>query len=215
MQEILAECGYQEAGRVRQQDAEETFSNLTGILQMPLLTLKTDLFHTGKKDMDSDHKFITERLLNVAIPEESIKQGEVTLEKCLEEYFNNRVEVKRELKRRNTLQSQFARKDSMEKDGTLHVESAEVDSAMSSPVLTTPIDLPSNNPLSRPAKERTASIFAEKRVNAAEDKSAGSQKRYPHLYGRRRQDSVRKEVLMPAWQFLNLIREYDIQGNRA
>lgn len=174
---------------------------------MPLLTLKTDLFHTGKQDMDSDHKFITERLLNVAIPEEGIKQGHVTLEKCLEEYFNNRVEVKRELRRRNTVQSQYSRKDSTEKDSVAHVETEEVDSALSSPALSTPIDKQPNNLFPRPSNERTASIFAEKRFDQTQQKPSTNQKQYSHPPGRRRQSSVRKEVLMPAWQFLNLIRK--------
>lgn len=171
---------------------------------MPLLTLKTDTFHSGEKDMDSDHRFITERLLNVAIPEESIKEGTVTLEKCLEEYFNNRVEVRRELKRRNTIQSQYSRHDSantQDKQAGLHVETVEV--TASSP--STPIERP-KNPFIRPElRERATSIFSDRTFETTRPlkKRSNSQQ-----LSRRRQGSVRKEVSMPAWQFLNLIRMY-------
>ena len=49
---------------------------------MPLLTLKMDIYHTGREDKEDDHKFVNERLLEVAIPEP--EEGRViTLEDCL------------------------------------------------------------------------------------------------------------------------------------
>ena len=170
---------------------------------MPLVTLKTDIFHAGKEDTKDDHKFITERLLDVAIPEHRPRAEPLTLEECLEEYFNNRVEVKRALMRRNTLQSRASR-SSMEKSGASHVETVEVDSSReASPSL--PERMPGTT-LQRPGfgRERATSIFSERKVEHSLDGHNDGEP--PHL--RKRGSSMRKEILMPAWQFLNLIRKY-------
>ena len=96
IQIALSECGWTDAAELRQQDASEAFTFITGRLELPLLTLKMDIYHTGKEDENDDHKYINERLLDVAIPE--LEEGKViTLEDCLEEYFNNRIEVRRYL----------------------------------------------------------------------------------------------------------------------
>lgn len=63
-----------------------------------------DIFHTGKEEVNDDHKFVNERLLEVAVPEDPGDGSAITLEDCLETYFNNRIEVRRYLERRNTLQ---------------------------------------------------------------------------------------------------------------
>lgn len=168
---------------------------------MPLVTLKTDIFHAGKEDTKDDHKFITERLLDVAIPEHRPEAEPLTLEECLEEYFNNRVEVKRALLRRNTLQSRASR-SSLDKGGANHVETVEVNSSgENSPA---PPDRTPGTTFQRPGlgRERTTSIFSERRVEVSLDgENSGD------VQSRKRGSSMRKEVLMPAWQFLNLIRK--------
>ena len=63
-----------------------------------------DIYHTGKEEVNDDHKFVNERLLEVAVPEDPQDGSAITLEDCLETYFNNRIEVRRYLERRNTLQ---------------------------------------------------------------------------------------------------------------
>jgi hypothetical protein len=63
-----------------------------------------DIYHTGKEEANDDHKFVNERLLEVAVPEDPGDGRAITLEDCLETYFNNRIEVRRYLERRNTLQ---------------------------------------------------------------------------------------------------------------
>lgn len=63
-----------------------------------------DIYHTGKEEVNDDHKFVNERLLEVAVPEDPGDGSAITLEDCLETYFNNRIEVRRYLERRNTLQ---------------------------------------------------------------------------------------------------------------
>lgn len=63
-----------------------------------------DIYHTGKEEANDDHKFVNERLLEVAVPEDPGDGRVITLEDCLETYFNNRIEVRRFLERRITLQ---------------------------------------------------------------------------------------------------------------
>jgi len=177
---------------------------------MPLLTLKTDIYHSGKEDVKDDHKFITERMLDVAIPE-NVPQGEtVTLEMCLEDYFNNRVEVKRHLQRQSTLASNAAecssRHSSIDKGGATYVETTEVDGADSPAPLATPQALPPV-PAQRPLhmRQRATSIFSERKVTR--DQTDQQPDGEANTAARQRAASVKKEVLMPAWQFLNLIRK--------
>lgn len=209
LQESLAECGWADAAKIRQQDASEAFAFITDKLQMPLLTLKTDIYHSGKEDDKDDHKFITERMLDVAIPE-NVPQGEiVTLEMCLEDYFNNRVEVKRHLQRQSTLASNAAerssRHSSIDKGGALYVETTEVDDRDSSTPLVSsqaPPAATTQRPLHM--RQRATSIFSERKVTHEVDEPKEDGETNPAA--RQRAASVKKEVLMPAWQFLNLIR---------
>ena len=200
LQEALSECGWTEGARLRQQDASEAFGFITDKLQLPLLTLKTDLFHQGKHDKD-DHKFITERLLDVAVPEEAPSDEPLPLEKCLEEYFNNKVEVRRELQRRNTKTRE------KEKDDVTHVE--VVEAAPESPL---PLESPMKTTPPRPLqpRDRATSIFSERRVEIVDDKSISKSDKaaIDQLRGNRKASILRKEVAMPAWQFVNLIREF-------
>ena len=102
LQDALADSGWSDARRVAQQDVSEAFSFITDKLALPLLTLKMDVYHTGK-EVNDDHRIVRERLLQVAIPENPEEGTEIRLEDCLESYFNNKVEVKRHLQRRNTV----------------------------------------------------------------------------------------------------------------
>lgn len=202
-----------------QQDASEAFTFITGVLELPLLTLKMDIYHTGREDQEDDHKFVNERLLEVAIPEQ---EGDtvLTLEACLESYFNNRIEVKRYLQRQNTMGSIRSTDRDPEKTQTLHIETIEV-SESSSPMVSTPTSLPPT-PISpiRPleGRRRADSIFSERYRNshrrASEQKAFDEKRHLDELWqssseGRPRATSLRKEVLMPAWQFFSLIRKCD------
>lgn len=102
LQEALGDCGWDAARKLAQQDVSEAFTFITDRLALPLLTLKMDVYHTGKEDTD-DHRIVRERLLDVAIPEPPDDGSSINLEDCLENYFNNKVEVKRHLQRRNTI----------------------------------------------------------------------------------------------------------------
>lgn len=181
---------------------------------MPLLTLKMDIFHTGREDKEDDHKFVNERLLEVAIPEEEDDKV-VTLEQCLEDYFNNRIEVKRHLQRQNTLTSVHTAKDT-EKSQAIHIETLEL-SGTESPLTATPttMDPPTLPSPVRPpltGRRRGDSIFTQRYT--VDSKPDFSEKKHLEemlgnsVDGRPRSASLRKEVMMPAWQFFNLIPWY-------
>ncbi|RMD42554.1 hypothetical protein DV735_g2628, partial [Chaetothyriales sp. CBS 134920] len=201
IQNALRDCGWSEAAELRQQDASEAFIFITGKLELPLLTLKMDIYHTGKEDASDDHKFVNERLLDVAIPEDpSGRHTEITLEDCLEEYFNNRVEVKRYLERRSTLASVKNEYGSTpSKSSPIHVEVAEIRSPSVSGTPTIP-----------PYKGRAQSIIQERYIPFGDDDTFPSKLTSvdTHTTTYSRADSVRKEVVMPAWQFFSLIPWY-------
>ncbi|KAL8926757.1 MAG: hypothetical protein Q9208_002831 [Pyrenodesmia sp. 3 TL-2023] len=208
IQLALAECGWQDAAEIHQQDASEAFNFITDTLELPLLTLKMDIFHHGKEDSGDDHKFVNERMLEVAIPEEPSDGSVLTLENCLENYFNNRIEVKRYLQRRGTIGSvrSQASFDST-KGSASHIETVEVDESMpSTPLSSLPASMKS---FKRPPNQRprAPSIIQEYHVSEKGDSLNAPEYESPRN-SRRRAGSVRKEVMMPAWQFFSLIPWY-------
>ncbi|KAF2446375.1 cysteine proteinase [Karstenula rhodostoma CBS 690.94] len=220
LQDALAQCGWEEAAEVRQQDASEAFTFITGALELPLLTLKMDIYHTGREDREDDHKFVNERLLEVAIPEEDETDKGVTLEDCLENYFNNRIEVKRYLQRQNTLPSVHTTNRDNGKKETLHIETIEL-AEPETPLVATPTTFGPPSPVSpvRPlaGRRRGDSIFSERYSVSGAVKEYGRFDEKKHLQemldksssGRPRSASLlRKEVMMPAWQFFSLIPWY-------
>jgi hypothetical protein len=164
-----------------------------------------DIYHTGKEDDKDDHKLIQERLLEVAVPDETQGSEGISLENCLENYFNNRVEVRRHLERSNTLSSIRSGKQLEEKDSTAqHVEVTEL--AWSSP--NTPVlDTPSTPLPLRPVNRlRTDSIIRQRVVEDELPENAEGSSDGVVRSSSMRKSSLRKEVLMPAWQFFNLLR---------
>jgi hypothetical protein len=181
-----------------------------------------DIYHTGREDKEDDHKFVNERLLEVAIPENETDHV-ITLEDCLETYFNNRIEVKRYLQRQNTIASTKSNNESWgdkepEKAEIIHVESVEL-SGPETPIVQSPTVMefaaPSSPSVwSRPnldGRRRADSIFGQRK--AAEAAKFDEKKHLQEMLdnssaGRPRSTSfLRKEILMPAWQFFSLIRE--------
>lgn len=139
LQDSIATCGWEEAASLKQQDASEAFTFITEKLDLPLLTLKMDVAHGGKEAADDDHRFVSERLLNLAIPDNP--DGEpVKLEACLDEYFSNRIEVRRELERRQTIDSMSSFDSS--KGEAMHLETADLGSNQTSPTVSTPTNIP-------------------------------------------------------------------------
>ena len=192
-----------------QQDASEAFTFITSTLALPLLTLKMDIFHTGKEDVSDDHKFVNERLLELAIPDTPEDGHVITLEECLELYFNNKIEVKRYLdllERRNTLNSVRSRRSGdSAKAHVSHVEVADLGSA-SEPSSPTSMHVQPELPIRPPfQRHRAPSIIQENYI----PEKRGTADGYPAIDdGSPSTGRVRKEVMMPAWQFFSLIPWY-------
>ncbi|CZR58997.1 related to ubiquitin C-terminal hydrolase family protein [Phialocephala subalpina] len=211
LQEALAACGWDDAQRLEQQDTSEAFQNITDILNLPLLTLKVDLVHGGRNDTD-DHKLIHERLLNVAVPDEDPEGAPIKLEDCLESYFNNQVEVNRFLERTHTNQSIASASSPSSKETSEHVEISELSwSTPNTP--TTP--LTPSTPLSPNSNRLRATSIIRRRVIEEEgegEKAAESEGVVLQMPRSARKGSIRKEVLMPAWQFYHLIPWHTEKG---
>ncbi|KAF2657457.1 cysteine proteinase [Lophiostoma macrostomum CBS 122681] len=227
LQDAIAQCGWEGAAEVCQQDASEAFTFITDALELPLLTLKMDIYHTGREEKEDDHKFVNERLLEVAIPEQDPEEEEdkvITLEACLETYFNNKIEVKRFLQRQNTIGSiKIGESKEIGKGETVHVETIEIPEA-SSPLVSTPTSLAPVSPITpitpnRPTvnRRRGDSIFSERYKlppdtttppKAFDEKRLLNEMLDASSAGRPRSASLRKEVMMPAWQFFSLIPWY-------
>ena len=157
-----------------------------------------DVYHTGKEDRD-DHRIVRERLLDVAIPPPPQDGSVIRLEDCLEQYFNNKIEVKRHLQRRNTLQS-------VKPEKGMDVETLEV---VDTPTSEQPNRMDVTASPSRPTefRRRGQSIFGQRNLE-----NGDPEKRTHDDIGirgnRTRANTMRREVLMPAWQFFSLIRKF-------
>lgn len=168
-----------------------------------------DIFHNGREEIIDDHKFVNERLLEVSIPEDPEDGSVITLEDCLETYFNNRVEVKRYLERRDTLNSMKSRSSfDHEKASFAHIETAEYENSQpSTPLSPLPPALKSPRRLTN-SRPRAPSIIQESYMSEKGNLTdSPAYEPLPQYFRRRRAGSVRKEVMMPAWQFFQLIRK--------
>ena len=217
LQDQLATCGWADAKEIHQQDASEAFSFITETLALPMLTLKMDLYHLGKEDAGDDHKFVNERLLEVAIPEPPTDGRPITLEDCLESYFNNKVEVTRHLERKNTLTSTTPQTPrDPEKARLAKIEVAQLRGSESPTPLTGGPPRYPNSP-SRPSnRSRGSSLIKEHYVfEKIDTQDPASPSSLEGNTGRRRAGSIRKAVMMPAWQFFSLIPWYTDSSNGA
>lgn len=177
---------------------------------MPLLTLKMDIFHTGREEESDDHKFVNERLLEVAVPEDPEDGHSVTLEECLETYFNNRIEVKRYLERRSTLKSVKSWKSAQANSDKASASHTELDESRTSPISAQPRSL---NPFSSPRRKsvtrpRAPSIIQEHFISEKHESLglSSSVEEKSNLSPLQRTGSVR-QVMMPAFQFFSLLRK--------
>ncbi len=188
----------------------EAFCFLTEKLELPLLTLKVDIYHTGGADRD-DHRFVEERLLNVGVPDEVSTSRPIRLEDCLESYFNNRIEVKRHLERTHTTSSVRSGESSDEKESSQHIEVTVRDLPWTSIDTPTSTSTP-NTPIS-PGSPRGRAISIVRRVEGEDGRHGATPEldtNSPGDSGRKTSMGHRKEILMPAWQFFNLIRPLPI-----
>lgn len=197
---------------MRQQDASEAYSFITDQLALPMLSLRMDLFHSGKEDASSDHKVVHERVIEVPVPAQPEDGHNITLEDCLTTYFDNKVEVNRyRLDRRNTLSSTRSGL-SDDKGQASHIEIAAVsDSQPSTPIgsqgqETTPPFSPIRPAADRQRMPTIITTFHD--PEKGELAITSSFVRSNDLAAaRRRAGSLKKEVRMSAWQFFNLIRK--------
>ena len=220
IQESLAACGWEEAQELEQQDTSEAFAFITETLQLPLLALQVDLFHQGKKDED-DHKVVHERLLNLAVPPDPEGKG-IKLEDCLEEYFNNKVDVFRDsveekmgddekgpltLETVRLLSEDENGQASDKGDNSPHIQRrwTTQDSTMRTPASI--LDATSARP-ELPAAPRHRSTSIIQRIVVEDKKPSGDPENETLLQKAKRTSStVVKAVTIPAWQFFRLIRE--------
>ncbi|KAE9374391.1 cysteine proteinase [Stipitochalara longipes BDJ] len=201
LQEALAACGWEEAAKLEQQDSSEAYNFITEALKLPLLTLRMDLYHTGTEDDPDDHKYIHERLLEVAVPDPPADGGSVSLEDCLESFFNNQVDVRRYiLERSNTMSSVHSDHSPLSEK---EIEIGELSQSLPNSPLS-PLAPPS--PLSPGGRHRSQSIIRNivvesTEIDARSDSTDGRSRRSSIRKGK----TTRKEVSMKAWQFFNLI----------
>ncbi|KAH7321512.1 ubiquitin C-terminal hydrolase family protein [Rhexocercosporidium sp. MPI-PUGE-AT-0058] len=221
----LAECGWKDALSYEQQDVSEAFNQLASILELPLLSLKVDLFHVGRDDDPDDHKIIQERLLDVAVPDEPPPgKPTVRLEDCLESYFNNRVTVMRRLERSNTNSSQKPSSSHYEEKGEAsalpHINVNVNELSWSTPDTPITPGTPLGPSLSQEGgRDRATSIIRHVVIPEEGESCAAVDNTTVEIEGNNGNDepgmdpssaslpkgSTRKEVMMPAWQFFNLI----------
>ena len=223
IQEALAECGWKEAKLLEQQDTSEAFNFITDKLELPLLSLKVDLYHQGKTDEEDDHKVVYERLLCLAVPPDDSGKG-IKLEDCLEEYFNSQVDVKRvnsDEKSSPRAERQMVTRSTIRvvTEDEAGFGAAEV---MDSPAQMSPSHRRSTTPTapsqilddtasigSRPSqRQRAASVIqrvvldTEGRAKSVTDGSRTTLQRAVE-----RGSTVVKAMTIPAWQFFRLMRK--------
>ncbi|AEO62878.1 uncharacterized protein THITE_2107638 [Thermothielavioides terrestris NRRL 8126] len=218
IQQALADCGWKEAALLEQQDTSEAFAFIADALQLPLLALQVDLFHQGKGDAD-DHKVVHERCLNLAVPPDPDGKG-IKLEDCLEEYFNNKVDVLRDsveektpVDRPTLSPSSTIRLVSEEPPGE-EAEHTRLQRRWTTHggVVQSPVSVSSPDPLisEGPSSSRTRSTsiiqrFVVKGEGHSTAKSTDAETRSLLERAKRTGSSVVKAVTIPAWQFYRLI----------
>lgn len=95
---VLNSMGFEMFLSGKQQDSLQAFELLAESLSLPLLTLKLDIIHTGELSVNDDLRLIGERSLMISIPPNtSVTEPPITLEECLNSYFNNSITVRRHI----------------------------------------------------------------------------------------------------------------------
>jgi len=221
IQDSLAACGWKDAQRLEQQDTSEAFAFITETLQLPLLALQVDLFHQGERDED-DHKVVHERLLNLAVPPDPEGKG-LKLEDCLEEYFNNKVDVlrdsleeKKAYDRSNTVSKTTIRvvTEGEELQSVEHIENSTMQKRWTAQdmLVQTPLETPTSsfsNTFESLSTSRNRSTSIIQRIVVNDDAQSSDSASEGFLQRAKRTGStVVKAVTIPAWQFFRLIRKF-------
>jgi Ubiquitin carboxyl-terminal hydrolase len=170
-----------------------------------------DLYHTGTEEDPDDHKYIHERLLEVAVPDPPADGGSVSLEDCLESFFNNQVDVRRYmnvLERSNTISSVLSDHSPMSEKSS---EMGELSQSLPNTPLSPLAPL---SPLSPGSRHRSQSIIRNIVVESTEvEARPDSTDNHSRRGSIRKGKTTRKEVSMKAWQFFNLIRPLPIYSH--
>ncbi|CDK27288.1 unnamed protein product [Kuraishia capsulata CBS 1993] len=220
----------------KQQDSLVMFESLMECLGLPLLTLKIDIIHRGKFNLNDDLRFINERCLLISVPESS-KEPEsaddpVSLEECLNSYFNNSITVKRHIDRRRTIDSvrrpdlsEYAEQAEPEEKEMAHYEGLVVEriashdtlngvfsndstirsevSAESSAQSRLKTQRPENGSISK-----VSDILERSRTRSSTIVSVLNSASHGQPALSRRESSFSHEVNLPAWMFLQLLPYY-------
>lgn len=103
---VLNSLGCDLAMSGRQQDTLQFFEFLSDSLSLPLLTMKLDIIHSGRMNLNDDLRIIQERVILISVPPHKGGTDKdkyaavgppVPLEDCLNNYFNNSVTVRRHI----------------------------------------------------------------------------------------------------------------------
>lgn len=188
MQDALAACGWDHSPN-DQQDASEFYGFIAQTLNIPLLSMKSNIFHHATPDENHDHRIVEEQVLNVSVPD--IEEGQkVPLERCLEGFLNNKVEITRSLPQTDIFSSLRHENDR----GLLR----RCNTSRSTPT----ISISSQSTLSlMPKKLARSRTLDEKQTEEFFLNTRKHMKSYSLQEG-----SSRKDVRILAWQFLNILR---------
>ncbi|KAL2760784.1 hypothetical protein ACRALDRAFT_1053618 [Sodiomyces alcalophilus JCM 7366] len=228
IQEALADCGWNDARNVEQQDTSEAFAFITETLQLPLLQLQVDLFHHGETD-DGDHKIVHERLLNLAVPPDPEGRG-LRLEDCLDDYFNSQVDVLRDSRE----DKETPRPSTASRMGTIRLVSKDdqPDTLTSEKLMASPVPIsPTRDRFHAPSapngsmsqappslefpqlsRHRSGSVIQHVVVDE-EGRPTDSSEASRRGKARRTSSTIVKAVTIPAWQFFRLI-PWHVAGNQ-
>ncbi|KAG7121847.1 hypothetical protein HYQ45_014333 [Verticillium longisporum] len=175
IQDSLAECGWQDAKELEQQDTSEAFAFITETLQLPLLQLQVDLFHQEGKGL--------------------------RLEDCLEEYFNTQVDVLRDS---NQEEKRDARRPTTSRLNTIRVVTQNEETERPTETANELINGETAESSRPTARHRSTSViqhvFVDGKGRPAETDNSSLLER-----ARRKSSTVVKAVTIPAWQFFRLI----------
>jgi hypothetical protein len=175
-----------------------------------------DIYHTGADDDPDDHKVVQERLLEVAFPEDHDHNGPIKLEDCLENFFNNRIEVTRNLQRSNTKSSvRSTQSHPADLEPSRRVETQELSWSETPTSLSETPATPHSpiTPVSPGGRKRGASVIQQVQqvIDNDENGEAVIPRERVGTPGSIRKGS--KAVMMPAWQFYNLLRPSPFHKN--
>lgn len=178
-----------------------------------------DIYHTGKEEANDDHKFVNERLLEVAVPDDPGDGSVITLEDCLETYFNNRIEVRRYLERRNTLRrSRSIESINSSKGHAVHTDFENSDDSLAM----NPVSLQSHAvagqapPALPPQTDHKAPSIVQEYIFSEKCDSLGPSSptdRESYGPGRTRAGSLRKVLCSLSILWSSIITNSEIPGN--